>query len=428
MKRVNAGRLAVAMACGFVWAGPMVVGQAAMTTDYFRATATLSVGTATNTGSMSTALGDGTVSSASASYSEGYRTRATGDASHAEGAYTEANAAYSHAGGQYSRVAADKSRALIHATGASNSYKEAQYADTAHFDRLHLFEPANDHSNSVLARWQSDARFVNVTGDYVANYLFVGDGLFNGGSLLTYYDTFGVNAYNYTPVLVARQDSSSNLLTETRAGLVIYNDAGTTNSWAKMAFAGREAAGAGNAVTLAGIAAQRMTAQVGGWAVGDLVLWTKYFGDENEQVRVKGNSGYVGIGTANPTVRLQVAGTARADVLQLGTANSSVKLNLGTDLANTKLALYDDPGDLYGLGVQAYQLRFHLGSSVSRFSFLSSPAGTEVFTIKGTGNVGVGTNTPSAKLDVSGDGRFASGVRFPAQGDISMGSYTNGTL
>ena len=42
------------------------------------------------------------------------------------------------------------------------------------------------------------------------------------------------------------------------------------------------------------------------------------------------------------------------------------------------------------------------------------------------GNVGVGTNNPTARLHIAGDGRFEAGISFAAPlGNMSMGSYTN---
>ena len=42
------------------------------------------------------------------------------------------------------------------------------------------------------------------------------------------------------------------------------------------------------------------------------------------------------------------------------------------------------------------------------------------------GAVGVGTDTPSAKLHVAGDMRVEGAMVIPRQGDVLMGSYTNG--
>lgn len=108
----------------------------------------------------------------------------------------------------------------------------------------------------------------------------------------------------------------------------------------------------------------------------------------------------------------------------IGTTTPQAKLSFGTSLANTKLALYDDTvgPTIYGFGIQPNQFRIHLDQTASRFSFLSAPAGTELFTIKGTGNVGVGTASPGSKLSVQintiGDGvglyGFSGGTLSPA--------------
>ncbi len=178
--------------------------EAGLTTDVLRATARFSVGTSTNTGNQATALGDQTVSTGYASHSEGFQTRAIGNASHAEGANTiatnvhahaegygtgaygaqshaegnatiahgpvahaqgystAANASFSHSGGNYSRVPTAMTSAFIHASGVSTNYKEAKYPYTAHFDRLYTFEASNSDSNSVMARWENDIRYLRV--------------------------------------------------------------------------------------------------------------------------------------------------------------------------------------------------------------------------------------------------------------------------
>lgn len=80
-------------------------------------------------------------------------------------------------------------------------------------------------------------------------------------------------------------------------------------------------------------------------------------------------------------------------------------LSLGNSLGNTKIALYDASATVaYGLGIQASQFRFHLDSSVSRFSFLSAPNGSELVTITGGGRLGIGTGAaPKQALHNVGD-------------------------
>lgn len=92
----------------------------------------------------------------------------------------------------------------------------------------------------------------------------------------------------------------------------------------------------------------------------------------------------------------------------IGTAAPGTSLSFGSGLANSKIALWEGAEVngfrmRYGLGVQSYQFRFHLDAPAARFSFLSDEAGTtELMTIQGNGNVGIGTINPQGKLAVKG--------------------------
>jgi hypothetical protein len=103
----------------------------------------------------------------------------------------------------------------------------------------------------------------------------------------------------------------------------------------------------------------------------------------------------------------------------IGTTSPNYPLSFGSGLANTKLAIWDGGagGTAFGLGVQSGQFRFHVNNPSDRFSFLNGAAGTEIVTILGNGNVGIGTTAPSEKLEVAGNvkatGNFILGTGAP---------------
>jgi len=174
--------------------------------------------------------------------------------------------------------------------------------------------------------------------------------------------------------------------------------------------------------------------------------------------------GAVGIGTTSPSERLHVNGNIRLaddrsifgldqlvgfndlrlygdatggpDVyiapngkVGIGTGSPSVRLSLGGDNADTKLAIWDGGGtNLMGLGVGPAQFRLHLHNFSNRFSFLDAPNGNEIVTILGTGNVGIGTTSPSGRLHVSGGNAFFTNNNTTLQvlpGNLLGQSQTN---
>lgn len=86
----------------------------------------------------------------------------------------------------------------------------------------------------------------------------------------------------------------------------------------------------------------------------------------------------------------------------IGTTTPSARLSLGNSLANSKLLVYDDGAQFIGLGVVGGQFRFHVNASTTDFMFYNSPNGNALMTIKGTGDVGIGTTNPIDRLTVEG--------------------------
>ena len=150
---------------------------------------------------------------------------------------------------------------------------------------------------------------------------------------------------------------------------------------------------------------------------------------------VEAAEGNVGIGTATPTQKLEVAGKVKAAAFEgdgagltgvsgtdatrvakngdtmsgplsisaggtalrvfggnvgIGTSNASFPLSMGRSIGNTKLALYETGANYaYGLGVSAGALRLHIAHSQARFAFFDSNAenAKELMTLGGSGNL-----------------------------------------
>lgn len=133
----------------------------------------------------------------------------------------------------------------------------------------------------------------------------------------------------------------------------------------------------------------------------------------------------------NQTDTLNVMSLKAAGNVGIGTTNPGALLSLGTSLANSKLYLYDDGSFFYGMGVQSGQYRMHVDQASSRFSFLSAPAGTEVLTVMGAGNVGINDTTPDGLLDVLSNAAptgYAVQVSSQSNSDILFGVMGNGVI
>lgn len=140
---------------------------------------------------------------------------------------------------------------------------------------------------------------------------------------------------------------------------------------------------------------------------GDIILSAGSTGRGETDTLVAGAGGNVGIGTATPNYQLSLGGNA----------------------GNTKMALWDNGATAMGLGVGTGQFRLHLPDSTNRFSFLNAPDGSELLTIKGAGNVGIGASSPLETLDVNGtlgvrNGVIQKGGAGPISTTTDLGLYS----
>jgi hypothetical protein len=130
--------------------------------------------------------------------------------------------------------------------------------------------------------------------------------------------------------------------------------------------------------------------------------------------------GKVGIGTTSPAAKLTVAGTTYLNLTSdyFG-ASTTVQISSGSGsnavgiLSNT-FYLYPYSSNtttslVYGYNGNASWGLTNAGGN-SRFDFYSYSAGSSIMSITSSGNVGIGTTSPSYKLDVSGQIRVDNGV------------------
>ena len=121
--------------------------------------------------------------------------------------------------------------------------------------------------------------------------------------------------------------------------------------------------------------------------------WATGTGGEKMRITSAGN---VGIGTSSPSYKLDVSGSFRVD----GTLGDFIIDSTGNDIYLTR----NGANYIYANQTNS-ALSFLMGTGLSQSLFL-----------KNDGSVGIGTNSPNAKLDISGSLNISgSGVQVPLQ-------------
>ena len=114
------------------------------------------------------------------------------------------------------------------------------------------------------------------------------------------------------------------------------------------------------------------------------------------EITVLSSGGNVGIGSTSPAYKLDVSGSIAMNG-RLFAFNSATYTQITDPAGGIKLYLgaSDDPGNYY---------------DNTSHNFRSAGGGTNYVTINSNGNVGIGSTSPSVKLDVAGAGLFSSSV------------------
>ena len=122
------------------------------------------------------------------------------------------------------------------------------------------------------------------------------------------------------------------------------------------------------------------------------------------------NSGNVGIGTASPTANLHVFGSEASDVFG----------GFGKDPLSGPALNVGYAGSTFGRGAGFFNIRPDASAVAPNPSLRFLTVNLERMIITNTGNVGIGTTSPTSKLHVVGDGRFTGSMSV--DGSVQLNS------
>ena len=229
--------------------------------------------------------------------------------------------------------------------------------------------------------------------------------------------TFGTN--NFSAV-----HNSTAIGTGTESGINLANNASDDGAPSPIiSFSAKSASASFQHAYAAIYGIKTATGADANWNKGDLVLATGQSTGPLERMRID-SVGNVGIGTTNPAQKFVVADSTNGDGIELVPGSTSV------------IQAFDRTASLYNnLNIDTASTRLR---STDNIEFKTGSGFSEAMRIDSSGNVGIGTTSPSAKLEIgsaygdaiilkdnrtSTSGEFEHGIRFSHYNNYANGLY-----
>ena len=272
----------------------------------------------------------------------------------------------------------------------------------------------------------------------------------SGGSLL-HVGTSVITNTSDLGVMVSVSDATT--AAPQKAGVVLYNNDATAGGWSPMLlFAKKESGASPYQATMAGIAAKSPLGTGNGdsWIDGELHFYTAGAATTGLAARmVIDKNGNLGIGTTSPVGNLDVATSGTGGWSKFVVTSSSLwgdgstqYVTIGAGSGVTGIMI-NNPHVVWNAGNAGAAIRMGRSGGVSggayydigtrasdAWSIQKNASETGLFFINSAGNIGIGTSSPVAKLDVTGNVKVGGGTYSPIPTNalhVQYGNYNDTT-
>jgi len=344
-----------------------------------------------NSSTDSLQQGSGTITLGLYSHAEGAETQAIGDGSHAEGTGTQASGSYSHAEGFGTIAIGDGSHAEGRSTQASGSYSHAEGFNTI---ASGPYQHVQGQFNIPLSA-QSAFIIGNGTSDINRSNLVVAS-----GSQVQILGSLIVNG-SITGSLFG---TASSAITSQTASFLPVGTYAITASWAQSAITSQTASfistSSTNAFVQGGNSFGVATAMLGNNDNNSLAIETS--GSTRIFIDKGGNIG-IGSGNTTPTQTLYIQGSSAESGNVFAVANSIPTTLFTIQNAGNVGIGTNNPGVRLDVSGSTRTTTLSItGSNTDTLLRIDSPASSSILFVSGSGNVGIGTNNPTSSLHIVG--------------------------